>query len=131
MRGAVCGFAAYQVSSHNQSIAEHFKQKCRALSTALYILFPPNSHDIEECVCVCVEVIRDVFLAFDLQRVRMRSEVDRTTCTTHLATDGAQAELIRHRRAGLGGETTVPQWQLSLCSTGIMIITPMEVKERC
>ena len=80
---------------------------------------------------MCVEVIRDVFLAFDLQRVRMRSEVDRTTCTTHLATDGAQAELIRHRRAGLGGETTVPQWQLSLCSTGIMIITPMEVKERC
>jgi len=47
-----CGFAAYQFSSHNQSIAEYFEQKCRGLSTALYILFPPNSHDIEERVCV-------------------------------------------------------------------------------
>ena len=55
VEGGVCCFTAYQVSCHNQSIAEHFEQKCRSddarfssgvprpLSTALYILFHPYS----------------------------------------------------------------------------------------
>ncbi len=61
------------------------------------------------------EVVRDVFLAFgNLQRVRVRSEVDRTTCTAHLATDGAHTELIRHWRAGLDGESHCPAVATSL-----------------
>jgi hypothetical protein len=35
----------------------------------------------------------------------MRSEVDRTPCTAYLAADGAYADLIRHDRAGLDGES--------------------------
>ncbi len=51
-------------------------------------------------------VVRDVFLAFHyLQRVRMRTQVDRTSCTAYLAADGAYAELVRYWRAGLDGES--------------------------
>ena len=35
----------------------------------------------------------------------MRSEVDRTPCTTYFAADGAHAELVWHGRAGLDGES--------------------------
>jgi hypothetical protein len=34
----------------------------------------------------------------------VRPEVDGTTRTPHLATDGAHAQLIRHWRTGLDGE---------------------------
>ena len=69
------GFAAYEFSSHHQSIAEHFEQKCRSdvprlssgvprpLSTALYILFhhPLIVRDIYEHRS---EAARDVCFAF-------------------------------------------------------------------
>ena len=69
------GFAAYEFSSHHQSIAEHFEQKCRSdvprfssgvprpLSTALYILFHPplTVRDIYEHRR---EAARDVCFAF-------------------------------------------------------------------
>ena len=46
--------------------------------------------------------------------MRVRSEVDRTPCTAHLAAYGAQAESIQHRRAGLDGESHRPAVATSL-----------------
>lgn len=50
-------------------------------------------------------LIRKVsFSLGDLKRVRMRSQVDRSTYTTHLPTDTAHTKLIRHRCARLDCE---------------------------
>ena len=49
---------------------------------------------------------RDVsFSLGDLESVRVCSEVDRSTCTAHLAADRAHTELIWHRCAGLDRES--------------------------
>ena len=59
--------------------------------------------------------VRDVFLPLsDLECVRMRTEVDRSASTAHLAADGAHAELIRNGRAGLDRESHCPAMTASL-----------------
>ena len=59
--------------------------------------------------------VRGVFLPLsDLERVCMRTEVDRSAGTAHLAADGALAELIRHRRTGLDRENNCPAMTASL-----------------
>lgn len=62
-----------------------------------------------------IEFVRDVIFPFDdLQRVRVCPEVDRTARAAHLTTDGAQAELIRDRSAGLDCESDCPAVAASL-----------------
>jgi hypothetical protein len=118
----------YRVSFQNQSIAEHFEQKCLSdnarcssgvprSNTALYILssptcsqpFPKKRYSKGE------RFIRDVFLSLgDLECMRVRSEVDRPPCTAHLAADRAHTKLIRHWCAGLDRESHGPTVTTSL-----------------
>jgi hypothetical protein len=130
--------ATHQVSSHNQSIAEHFEQKCRSdnarvssgvsrFNTALYILSStttayarciPHTRGEKETykrplartkktkLSVESRLSRDAFFSLgDLERVRVRSEVGRSTRTAHLSADGTEADLIWHRCARLDCES--------------------------
>ena len=68
---------------------------CRGRSVQLYIscstLIVSHIRHRRGWVVVC-EVIRDVFLSFgDLQRVRVRFEVDRSPCTAHFTADRTHA----------------------------------------
>jgi hypothetical protein len=117
------GATLYQVSSHSQSIAEHFEQKCLSddaslsccvprSNTALYILSAPQRHAHVHCSQPMPKAkeksssARDVsFSLGDLECVRVRSQVDRSACTAHLAADRAHTELIWHRCAGLDRES--------------------------
>ena len=130
------GFAAHRFSSHHQSIAEHFEQKCRSadprlssgvprpLSTALYILFP-------------LSTVRDIY---ERQRMYERTTHEMSAlplvicsvcaCAPRLTEPPVPPTLrqIEHTQSWYGTgvldwtvKATAPQWQLPLSSTGMIL----------